>query len=142
MNKIAIIYWSGSGNTETMANYIAEGINSTNNTAEVFEVSSFLKENIVSYSKIAFGCPAMGSEVLEESIFEPFFAEIESQLNGKKIALFGSYDWGDCEWMRDWEERINDNNADLFENGLTINNSPDSDSIEECKEFGEKFAKY
>lgn len=141
MSNIVIIYWSGTGNTETMANAIAEGINLTDNKSEVYEVSDFSKD-ISTFDKIIFGCPAMGSEVLEESVFEPFFSDIENKLNGKKVALFGSYDWGDCQWMRDWEDRVKDNSAVLFEYGLTINNSPDSDGVDICKAFGERFSEF
>ena len=97
--KAAVIYWSGTGNTEQMANAIAEGAG-----AELFSVSDFTGD-IADYDRIAFGCSAMGDEVLEESEFEPFFTAIEGALSGKTIALFGSYGWGDGEWMRNWEER-------------------------------------
>ena len=98
--KTAVIYWSGTGNTEMMAKAIAEGAG-----ADIFTVSEF-SGNIEDYDKIAFGCPAMGAEVLEEDEFEPFFTDAESKLSGKTVALFGSYGWGDGEWMRNWEERV------------------------------------
>ncbi|MCM1382358.1 MAG: flavodoxin domain-containing protein [Muribaculaceae bacterium] len=98
--KTAVIFWSGTGNTEAMAQAVAESAG-----AELFSVSEF-SGNVGDYDAVAFGCPAMGAEVLEESEFEPFFTEIESSLNGKKVALFGSYGWGDGEWMRNWEDRI------------------------------------
>lgn len=97
--KTAVIYWSGTGNTEQMASAIAEGAG-----AELFTISEF-SGDIAAYDRIAFGCPAMGDEVLEESDFEPFFSDVEGTLNGKTIALFGSYGWGDGQWMRDWEDR-------------------------------------
>lgn len=108
MSKIAVIYWSSTGNTEMMANAIAEGAG-----AELFSVSDF-SGNIADYDKIAFSCPAMGAEVLEENEFEPFFTSVEGSLSGKTIALFGSYGWGDGEWMRNWEERIKADGAALF----------------------------
>ena len=106
--KIAVIYWSGTGNTEMMAKAVAEGAG-----AELFSVSDF-SGNIADYDRLAFGCPAMGSEVLEEDEFEPFFTGIESMLSGKKIALFGSYDWGDGEWMRTWADRCTAAGAYLY----------------------------
>ena len=98
--KTAVIYWSGTGNTEAMAKAVAEGAG-----AELFTVSEF-SGNVEDYDAIAFGCPAMGAEMLEEGEFDPFFTEIESRLSGKKVGLFGSYGWGDGEWMRNWETRV------------------------------------
>ena len=102
MSKTAVIYWTGTGNTEAMANAIAAGIGE----ADVLSVSEADASAVAQYEKIAFGCPAMGDEVLEEGEFEPFFAEVEGSLSGKKVALFGSYGWGDGQWMRDWEARM------------------------------------
>ena len=95
MEKIAVIYWSGTGNTEAMANAIAEGIKNAGTEAEVFSVSDFVVDTLDSYKKIAFGCAAMGDEVLEEAEFEPFFCSVENKLSNKKVALFGSYGWGE-----------------------------------------------
>jgi flavodoxin short chain len=138
MGKIAVIYCSTTGNTEAMANAIAGGIGE----ADVFEVSTVTADKVTEYEKIAFGSPAMGCEVLEESSFEPFFEEAEGKLSGKKVALFGSYDWGDGQWMRDWEERVTNDGAILFEEGLKINNTPDDEGLELCKEFGKRFAQF
>ncbi|MCC8136241.1 MAG: flavodoxin [Ruminococcus sp.] len=136
MSKIAVIYWSSTGNTEMMANAIAEGAG-----AELFSVSDF-SGNIADYDKIAFGCPAMGAEVLEEDEFEPFFTSAEGSLSGKTIALFGSYGWGDGEWMRNWEERVKADGAALFgEEGLIVNETPSDDDLARCREFGENLAK-
>ena len=105
MSKVAIVFWSATGNTETMANCIAEGAGA----AATIDV-------------VAFGCPAMGAEQLEESEFEPMFAGLEGSLNGKKVVLFGSYGWGDGQWMRDWCERAKEDGAVLFsEEGLICN---------------------
>ena len=128
MSKTAVIYWSGTGNTEMMAKAIAEGAG-----ADLFAVSEF-SGNIADYDRIAFGCAAMGAEVLEEDEFEPFFAAIEGSLSGKTVALFGSYGWGDGEWMRNWEERVK---AD----GLIVNETPSDDDLAKCKEIGENLAK-
>ena len=129
MSKIAVIYWSMSGNTEAMANAIAEGAQGAGAEVDVKQ------------DKLALGCPAMGAEVLEESEFEPFFTELESRLGGKKVALFGSYGWGDGQWMRDWQQRVDDANASLYNGeGLIINETPDDDGLEQCRQFGAGFA--
>lgn len=136
MSKTAVIYWSGTGNTEMMAQAIAEGAG-----AELFSVSEF-SGNIADYDRIAFGCAAMGSEVLEEDEFEPFFAAIEDLLSDKIVALFGSYGWGDGEWMRNWEERVKADGAVLFgDEGLIVNETPSDDDLAKCKELGENLAK-
>ena len=133
--KTAVIYWSGTGNTEQMAAAIAAGAG-----ADLFSVSDF-SGKITEYDRIAFGCSAMGDEVLEESEFEPFFASIESTLNGKTIALFGSYGWGDGQWMRDWEERVKADGAVLLNGeGLIVNETPSDDDLELCKALGAKLA--
>ena len=132
--KTAVIYWSGTGNTEEMAKAVAEGAG-----AELFSVSDF-SGSIDDYDSIAFGCPSMGDEVLEESEFEPFFTDIESKLGGKKVALFGSYGWGDGEWMRNWTERVKNDNAELVDEGLIANDAPSADDLEKCKALGKKLA--
>lgn len=133
--KTAVIYWSGTGNTEQMASAIAEGAD-----AELFTISEF-NGDIAAYDRIAFGCPAMGDEVLEESDFEPFFSDVEGSLNGKTIALFGSYGWGDGQWMRDWEERVKADGAVIVNGeGLIVNETPSDDDLELCKSLGAKLA--
>ncbi len=136
MCKIPVIYWSSTGNTEAMANAICNGAE-----GQLIEISDFNAADTANYDKLIFGCPAMGAEVLEESIFEPAFSEIEGMLKGKKVALFGSYGWGDGEWMRNWEERVTNAGAELFENGLIINDAPDDAGLNDCKEFGSRFLK-
>ena len=134
--KTAVIYWSGTGNTEAMAQAIAESAG-----AELFAVSDF-KGDISEYDRIAFGCSAMGAEVLEEEEFDPFFTSIEGQLNGKTIALFGSYGWGDGEWMRNWVERAKaDGAVVLNDEGLIANEAPDEDALKLCAELGQQLAK-
>lgn len=133
--KVAVIYWSGTGNTEQMAQAIAEGAG-----ADLFAVSDFSGKLDV-YDRVAFGCSAMGDEVLEESEFEPFFAEVEGELSGKTIALFGSYGWGDGQWMRDWCARCEDAGANLFEEeGLIAHEAPDAQGQEACRELGRRLA--
>lgn len=134
--KIAVIYWSGTGNTEMMADAVAQGAG-----AELFSVSDF-NGSVDDYDRLAFGCAAMGSEELEETEFEPFFASIESKLSGKTIALFGSYGWGDGEWMRNWVDRAVDDGATVIGGeGLIANETPDEAALEECKKLGEALAK-
>ena len=134
--KTAVIYWSGTGNTEQMAQAVAEGAG-----VEAVSVSDF-SGDVAELDAVAFGCPAMGAEVLEESEFEPFFAANESKLSGKKVALFGSYGWGDGEWMRDWASRVTAAGATLVNGeGLIVNETPDDAAIENCKALGAELVK-
>ena len=128
--KAAVIYWSGTGNTEQMAAAVAEGAN-----AELFSVSEF-SGKLSDYDRLAFGCSAMGAEELEESEFEPFFAEAESGLNGKTIALFGSYGWGDGEWMRNWEESCKEAGANLVCDSVICADAPDDEAEAACIALG------
>ena len=138
MSKIAVVYWSGTGNTEAMANEICDGIKAGGMDCELYNVSDF-KGNIADYSKIALGCPAMGDEVLEESEFEPFYSSIN--ISGKKIAIFGSYGWGDGQWMRDWEERMKAAGAEVAcGEGVITQETPDDDALAKCKELGKTLA--
>ena len=138
MANTAVIYWSQTGNTEAMARAIAEGAD-----ADLFSVSEVTPEQALTYGRLALGCPAMGAEVLEEEEFEPFFAAIESKLCGKKVALFGSYGWGDGQWMRDWQERVTASGASLYrEAGLTINDAPGDGDLAVCREFGAEFSRF
>ena len=141
MNKIAIVFWSGTGNTEAMAGYIAEGVRAAGGEAALLGPGDFSASQFSAYSAVAFGCPAMGSEVLEEAEFEPMFSALEGSLGGKRIALFGSYGWGDGQWMRDWCARCDNAGANLLdENGLMVNEAPDAEGEEACKELGRKLA--
>ena len=128
--KTAVIFWSGTGNTEAMAQAVADGAG-----AELFSVSEF-KGSVSDYDRIAFGCPSMGDEILEESEFEPFFAEVEGELSGKKIALFGSYGWGDGEWMRNWEEACIADGAVMACDSVICNEAPDDDALAACTALG------
>ena len=141
MAKIGIVFWSGTGNTETMANCIAEGVKEAGGEAVLMGPADFSASRFSEFSAVAFGCPAMGSEVLEESEFEPMFADLEGSLSGKKIALFGSYGWGDGQWMKDWCARCESANANLYdEAGLICNEAPDDETQESCRELGRKLA--
>ena len=132
--KTAVIYWSGTGNTEAMAKAVAEGAG-----AECFAVSEF-SGNVEDYDAIALGCPAMGAEELEDSEFEPFFASIEGKLSGKKVALFGSYGWGDGEWMRTWESDCDSAGVNLVCESVICTETPDDAALEACRALGKALA--
>ena len=143
MSKVAVIYWSQTGNTQQMAQAIAEGVTAAGMECDLLEVSAVTPQQALEYEKLALGCPAMGAEVLEESEFEPFFSQLEGQLGGCKVALFGSYGWGDGQWMRDWVERTQSSGANLMnEEGLMVNEAPDADALEACKKLGAELAAY
>lgn len=131
--KLAIIYWSMSGNTEIMAQALKQG---AKENCDIFEVSSFDMNKINQYDIFAFGCPAMGDESLEENDFEPFFNNIITKLSNKKVLLFGSYDWGDGQWMRSWEKMCRDNGINLVSNGIISNLEPTKETVDNLKEIG------
>ena len=142
MSKVAVIYWSGSGNTAAMAQAVAEGAKAAGAETELFQVSQISASEAAVYDRLALGCPAMGAEVLEESEFEPFFTELEGHLGGRRVALFGSYGWGDGQWMRDWYQRTESAGPLLVEDeGLIINEAPDEVGLEACRKLGEVLAK-
>ncbi len=139
MSQTAVIFWSGTGNTEAMAKAIYEAIQSQDSNVKLFSVSDIDADSAKAYDKLILGCPSMGAEVLEESEFEPFYTALEAGISGKKIALFGSYGWGDGEWMREWEKRVEQKGAMLFDEGLIINEAPDASGLAECKAFAKRF---
>lgn len=136
MSKVAVVYWSGTGNTEAMAAAVADGVREKGADVEVLTASDFGVDMMDEYDAIAFGCPSMGSEELEESEFAPMFASCEAKLSGKRVALFGSYGWGDGEWMRNWEETCENDGADLACPFVICNDAPDDDAVTACKELG------
>lgn len=140
MSKVAIVYWSGTGNTEAMANFVAQGAKSAGAEVTLFTASEFDGELIDNFDAIAFGCPSMGAEQLEEDEFEPMFIGCEPKLSGKKIGLFGSYGWGDGEWMRNWEDTCRSDGAQLVADGVICNEAPDSDAENDCKNLGKALA--
>ena len=140
MSKTAVVYWSSTGNTEDMAKAVAEGAKNAGAEVTLFETSDFSADKVEEFDAIAFGCPAMGDEVLEETEFEPMFAACEDKLAGKKVALFGSYGWGDGAWMRDWEERCKEKNIELVAESVICMEAPDDEAVENCKALGEKLA--
>ena len=140
MSKVAIVYWSGTGNTEAMANYVAEGVKKAGGEADLFTSAEFGADKAGEYDRIAFGCPSMGAEQLEESEFQPMFDEVSPVLSGKKIALFGSYGWGDGEWMRSWEKDCDDAGISLVCESITCCEAPDDDVLAACQAMGRKLA--
>ena len=138
--KAAVVFWSGTGNTEAMANAVAEGMKSAGAEVLMFTPADLDAAALRSCSAVAFGCPAMGAEVLEETEFQPMWDEIKSQLSGKKVALFGSYGWGDGEWMRSWEADCSDAGVSLSAESIMANNAPDDDALAKCKALGAKLA--
>jgi flavodoxin short chain len=139
--KIAVVYWSGTGNTEAMANAVLEGVTDAGDEAALLTAAEFTADQMAEYDAIAFGCPSMGVESLEEDEFEPMFRACEPSLAGKKLALFGSYGWGDGEWMRNWEDECRADGAKLVCDSVICNDAPDDDALAACKALGEALAK-
>lgn len=135
-----IVYWSGTGNTEKMANLIAKGIVEKGKEADVVAVRDANSDIFNTEDIVILGCPAMGDEVLEEGEFDPFIEELESKVSGKKVALFGSYGWGDGQWMRDFKERMVSYGCVSSLDPLIVSNEPEGDTEEQCIEFGRKIA--
>nr|1FLA_A Chain A, FLAVODOXIN [Clostridium beijerinckii]4NLL_A Chain A, FLAVODOXIN [Clostridium beijerinckii] len=134
-----IVYWSGTGNTEKMAELIAKGIIESGKDVNTINVSDVNIDELLNEDILILGCSAMDDEVLEESEFEPFIEEISTKISGKKVALFGSYGWGDGKWMRDFEERMNGYGCVVVETPLIVQNEPD-EAEQDCIEFGKKIA--
>ena len=135
-----VVYWSQGGNTQAMADAVAEGIRNAGKEAEVIDMDGYSVDELKDEAVYALGCPAMGDEVLEETIVEPFVSDLEGSMSGKKIALFGSYGWGDGQWMRDWEERCKQAGAVLAAESVIANDAPDDDAVQQCKDLGAALA--
>lgn len=140
MSKIAVVYWSQTGNTEAMAMAVVEGIQEAGGEATLLTASEFNASMMDSCAGVAFGCPAMGAEVLEEGEFQPMFDSCEPKLGGKRIALFGSYGWGDGEWMRNWEETCAAAGAVLVCDSVICNGAPDEEGLQNCRALGKALA--
>ena len=136
MSKIAVVYWSGTGNTEAMAMAVAQGARDKGAEVSVLTPSEISSDQVGNYDAIAFGCPSMGDEQLEESEFEPMFTDCKSGLKGKNIALFGSYGWGDGEWMRSWEELCANDGMKLVCDSVICNETPDEEALAACRSLG------
>ena len=134
--KTAVVFWSGTGNTEAMAQSVADGAKSAGAEVDVLTCDKFNATMIDNYDFIAFGCPSMGAEQLEEDEFEPMFSACTPKLGGKKIALFGSYGWGDGEWMRNWQEECESAGAVLTSQPVICNDAPDDEAISACEALG------
>ena len=141
MSKVAVVYWSGTGNTEMMANEVAEGAKAAGAEVSVFTPDTFSADKMDEFDAVAFGCPAMGAEELEDTEFEPMFNDCRAKLSGKKIALFGSYGWGDGEWMRNWVKQMQDAGAEVpgGEDAICCD-APDDEAEEKLVELGKKLA--
>lgn len=140
MSKVAVVYWSSTGNTQKMAEAVLNGAKNAGADASIFETSEFNAGMVGDYDAVAFGCPAMGAEVLEETEFQPLWDEVEGKLMGKKIALFGSYGWGDGEWMRNWEASATGAGASLACDSVMCNEEPDADGVADCEKLGAALA--
>ena len=131
MNRVAVVYWSGTGHTQAMAEAVAGAC-----SGKLMTAAEFTPDQVAEYDAIAFGCPAMGAEELEDTEFEPMFSACESKLSGKKIALFGSYGWGDGEWMRTWEESCKNDGAELVCDSVICADAPDDEAEAACIALG------
>lgn len=139
--SVSVVYWSGTGNTQAMAEAVAEGIREGGAEVVLLEVGKADAAALAGENAFALGCPSMGAEQLEESEMEPFVEALEPLVSGKRILLFGSYGWGDGEWMRDWAERMKNAGAALIrEEGLIANEAPDDEALEECRAAGKELA--
>lgn len=141
MSKVNIVFWSGTGNTAAMAEFIAQGVTAAGKEAVLIPVNEANIADLVSEKAFALGCPSMGAEQLEEMEMEPFMCELESRILGKQIALFGSYGWGNQEWMRDWEDRVNAAGASVVDGeGIAVNGAPGEDAAADCMDLGRTLA--
>ncbi|EFR43047.1 flavodoxin [Dialister micraerophilus] len=140
MAKVAIVYWTGSGNTEAMAHAVEEGAQNAGAEVALNFVSDVTADEIASFDHIALGCPASGNEQLEEYEFEPFFEELLPQLQNKKVAIFGSYSWNQGDWMQIWKQRLNDEGIETIAEPVVAYGYPEDDILEECKKLGETLA--
>ena len=136
MAEVKIIYWSGTGNTAAMAQSVADGVTAAGAEAKIIPVENASAADIADVKAFALGCPSMGAEQLEESSMEPFVDEILGSVSGKKILLFGSYGWGDGEWMRNWEESCKEAGANLVCDSVICQEEPDDEATDACKALG------
>lgn len=140
MAKSAIVYWSGTGNTAAMADKIFDSAKESGADAELFTASEFSADKVDKFDFIAFGCPSMGCEQLEDMEFEPMFEQCKPKLKGKNIALFGSYGWGGGEWMSTWEDDCKNFGANLAFDSIICNDTPDDEALAKCEELGKTMA--
>ena len=141
MSKVAVVYWSGTGNTEAMANAVADGAKGAGAEVDVYQASDFDESKVADYTGLAFGCPAMGSEQLEDSEFEPMWDDVKGSLGGKNVALFGSYSWAEGEWMQIWKESAEADGVTLCTDCVIAYEYPDDEAVEKCNALGAAVAK-
>lgn len=141
MKKVAVVYWSGTGNTLAMANEIADELKNSDLEVSVISCSDFGESDVANYDGFAFGCPAMGSEELEDSEFEPMFESVEKSLSDKPVLIFGSYEWAEGEWMHTWQERCEGDGINLVCDGLIAYDYPDDEALKECRRAALDLAK-
>ncbi len=139
MSKVAVVFWSGTGNTEAMAAQVASGAQSAGAEVTTIAAADFKADDVAAYDAIAFGCPAMGAEVLEETEFQPMWDDVIGSLSGKKIGLFGSYGWGGGQWMEDWRAEAESNGANVVD-AVMANETPDADADAQCQDLGKSLA--
>lgn len=135
MSKVAIVYWSGTGNTEAMAELVAQGVTSKGSEATLIQAADFSPDRLDEFDAFAFGCPAMGDEELEDTEFQPMYDEVEPLLPGRKVVLFGSYDWNEGEWMELWRQRAADAGVEVIDS-VIAKDYPDDDASAECINLG------
>ncbi|MBQ9685655.1 MAG: flavodoxin [Oscillospiraceae bacterium] len=140
MKKTAVVYWSGTGNTAAMADAVAAGMKEAGADVSVLECSEAAATDLTAFDAIAFGCPAMGDESLEDGDFEPLFSDVKKKVASKAVALFGSYGWGDGEWMRNWEADCRAAGIKLACESVICCGEPDGDAVEACKALGKALA--
>ena len=140
MKKTAVIYWSGTGNTEAMANAVVDGMKEAGADVTCWTVDDVKADAVAEFDAVAMGCPAMGAEVLEETEFDPMYQSIKASLSGKAVGLFGSYGWGDGEWMRSWEKDCDDAGINLVCESIICQEAPDGDTLEACRAMGKLLA--
>ena len=141
MSKVNVIYWSGTGHTEKMAEAVVRGAEKEGAEVKLIQVASATEDDVKGVDRIAFGCPAMGAEELEETEMRPFMDKVNSLLAGKNVALFGSYEWADGEWMKLWQEEVEGTGAKLVDDGFAAYDNPDEDALEECEALGKELAR-
>lgn len=139
MSKVAVVYWSGTGNTEAMADLVAQGVRAKGGTADIITAANFGADKLDAYDAFAFGCPAMGDEELEDTEFLPMYDEVEPLLGGEKVGLFGSYDWNNGEWMEYWVQRAEEAGVQPVET-VIAKDYPDDEAAEACRHLGELLA--
>ncbi|MDR1021408.1 MAG: flavodoxin [Synergistaceae bacterium] len=142
MANVGIVYWSGTGNTERMAELIEQGAKEAGAAVTRKNVASASQDELAGYDVVVFGSPSMGAEVVEESEMEPFVTSALPGLKDKKAALFGSYGWGDGEWMRNWSAQLKSAGLKLLDDGLIVNETPDGDKADSCVAYGKKIAAF